>query len=318
MIQNIIICYKNLNLLKKGEDGSVRRLKIIDSDGIKITPVLPPNLTYLDLSIFFGRSVSNLEIPPTVKHVIFGSIKYYQDDNIDTKGLIFIHPPWENPTHGFLTRNGLLHWNYHWNHNKLCNLTHLKFGYYFNNILDKGVLPDCLTKLEFGTMFNKSISTDVLPSNLTYLKFGDNFNQPITNNILPDGLSVLIFGNSFNQPIDINALPTSLSVLKFGIHFNSSLGSLFGGQRSLEKKILPSGLTHLTLGHLFDQPLESFLSKSSFPNLTHITLYQYKRQILCDYLPSNLKYLIFDHPYDEYIDKDIIGTRFFDITWIDD
>ena len=82
------------------------------------------------------------------------------------------------------------------------SLTHLKFGKFFNQPVDK--LPNSLINLEFGFEFNQSV--DNLPNTLTYLKFGQYFNQPVTYQteisqngksptLLPNSLTHLVFGS---------------------------------------------------------------------------------------------------------------------------
>jgi hypothetical protein len=88
------------------------------------------------------------------------------------------------------------------------SLTHLTFGFYFNQKVDK--LPETLTQLCFDTYFNQPI--DNLPKSLTHLTFvlHSCFNQPIDN--LPKNLTHLTFGINFNQPVD--NLPENLTHLK--------------------------------------------------------------------------------------------------------
>ena len=56
------------------------------------------------------------------------------------------------------------------------SLTHLTFGYYFNNFnqpLEKGVLPPGLTHLKFGLLFRKPHGENVLPVGLKKLWYLD-------------------------------------------------------------------------------------------------------------------------------------------------
>ncbi len=111
------------------------------------------------------------------------------------------------------------------------SLTHLTFGYEFNQSVDN--LPNTVTHLTFGFHFNHSI--DKLPKNLTHLTFGFMFNKPIHN--LPEGLTHLEFGSHFNLPI--NNLPNGLTHLTFSGYFNQLVDNL------------PNNLTHLKFGIYF-------------------------------------------------------------------
>jgi len=59
-----------------------------------------------------------------------------------------------------------------------------------------------LTHLKFGYEFNQPIKKNVLPRSLKYLYFGHNFNQPIGKNILPKKLKYLHLGRKFNRSTD--------------------------------------------------------------------------------------------------------------------
>jgi hypothetical protein len=212
-----------------------------------------------------------------------------------------------------------------------CNkLTHLIFGTCFNIHID--LYPKSLTHLIFGYFFNKPITN--LPSSLKYLKFGDKFNQSIK---LPPNLTHLILGEDFNGLLDF---PEKLECLK--VYFNnfnltyiqniSKLNYLTDlkliGNKSSDLKILlpgnlkklsyynngnlpnilPSNLTHLTLGYCFTQSLslnhnikyvklcgnDSFSILENLPNSIEILhLDQYFSNQLTN-LPNSIKKIIFN------------------------
>ena len=88
-----------------------------------------------------------------------------------------------------------LFFNMSYRYNKLpYNLTHLTFGWDFNQNVD---LPCNLTHLTFGNNFNQNVN---LPCTLTHLTFGNDFNQNVD---LPRNLTHLTFGNNFNQNVDL-------------------------------------------------------------------------------------------------------------------
>lgn len=166
------------------------------------------------------------------------------------------------------------------------NITHLKFGYRFNNFI---CLPDNLLFLEFGCNFNMPV--DFNKNNLKHIIFGNKYN--ISIDIFPPNLTHLIFGCLFNKPL-IN-LPNSLKYLKLGKVFN-------------EKIIFPSNLTHLFMEEdfcdLLNLPekleyLEIFLNNLNtnteqllkLTNLTHLKIFGVKQENTQIILPDSLKIL---------------------------
>src|SRR3990170_3444586 len=93
------------------------------------------------------------------------------------------------------------------------NLTHLTFGYGFNQPLQQGIFPNSLTHLIFGFNFNQPLQQGVLPNFLTHLTFGDGFNQSLQQGVLSNSLTHLTFGNWFDLPIQQNIFPNSLTNL---------------------------------------------------------------------------------------------------------
>ena len=100
----------------------------------------------------------------------------------------------------------------------LNRLTHLTFGFYFNQPVDS--LPQSVTHLTFSYSFNQPV--DSLPESVTHLAFGVSFSQPV--NSLPKNVTHLTFGNRFNQPV--NSLPESVTHLTFGYYFNQPVNRL--------------------------------------------------------------------------------------------
>lgn len=135
---------------------------------------LPPKLIHLELCQYTSATFSNYSIiPHSLKHFSFGFTVYTLPSSF---------PP---------------------------QLTHLTFGYYFNQIICNNSLPQSLKYLELGCSFNQAV--DSLPHLLTHLILSRDFNQPIDH--LPPNLYHLeIKGDGkFNHPID--SLPHSLATL---------------------------------------------------------------------------------------------------------
>jgi hypothetical protein len=135
------------------------------------------------------------------------------------------------------------------------SLTHLTFGFWFNQPLDNVKLPSSLKSLTFEGIFNQSLDNVVLPDSITHLEFGWEFNQPLEKLLFPDSLTHLTFGDDFNQSLDKVYLPYGLTHLTFGNDFN----------QSLDKVQLPSSLTNLKFGYSFNQSLDNV----NLPNLAY-------------------------------------------------
>lgn len=113
----------------------------------------------------------------------------------------------------------------------LKGLTHLTFGYHFNQPVDKLDLKD-ITHLSFGHCFNHPVDKLDLKS-VTHLSFGHSFNQPLDNLNLKN-VTHLSFSNHPINNIDLKGV----THLSFGPDFNGSLEHL-----DLSK------ITHLTIAN---------------------------------------------------------------------
>jgi hypothetical protein len=190
------------------------------------------------------------------------------------------------------TSSNLTHLTFGWHFNQIVNLTpnitHLTFGWHFNQLID---LPQNLTHLTFGGNFNQIVN---LPSELTHLTFGNNFNQLV---ILPPNLTYLTFGSMFNQLIN---LTPNLTHLTFGRNFQQlvnwtpqNLTHLTFGRDYNQLVNWTPNLTHLTYGLKFNQSV-------NLPhNLTHLTFGDYFNQQIN--IPSSIKYLTFGKNFNQQI-----------------
>ena len=163
---------------------------------------------------------------------------------------------------------------------KYTHITHLTFGYYFNQQIDNDKLPPNITHLTFGWHFNQPI--DNLPQSITYLSFGFNFNQPV--NKLPLNITHLFFGEYFDHPVD--NLPQSITHLTFGDCFNQNIDNL------------PQNITHLTLGHNFNKTIDNlpntlieinFKTSKYYENYNINMLHDNIQIIKCKSYSANLK-----------------------------
>ena len=81
-----------------------------------------------------------------------------------------------------------------------------------NNKLKEGDIPNSVTHLTFGWQFNQELKEGDIPNSVTHLTFGDNFNQELKEGDIPNSVIHLTFGWKFNQ--ELNILPYGLKSLK--------------------------------------------------------------------------------------------------------
>eukprot|EP01133_Synstelium_polycarpum_P012773 gene12773-14985_t len=80
------------------------------------------------------------------------------------------------------------------------------------------ILPSNTVRVALGDLYDSPVTPGTFPEKLTHLKFGYLFNQPIRPGTLPRHLKVLSFGDRFAQQLDI--IPTTLTHLTLGEDFN--------------------------------------------------------------------------------------------------
>ncbi len=165
------------------------------------------------------------------------------------------------------------------------NLTHLTFGDFYNQSVDKvvkisngssvykSILPNSITHLIFGYWFNKSVNH--LPNSITHLTFGRHFNQPVDN--LPNSITHLTFIWNFDQPVD--KLPNSITHLTFGRNFDQQLTKL---PTNLKYLVMSSTYKYLyQLQLILPHSVELVLNKkSSLIYYCNITIIYYKLALL--------------------------------------
>jgi len=115
------------------------------------------------------------------------------------------------------------------------SVTHLTFGYYFNQELTKGSIPNSVTHLTFGYFFNQVLKEGVIPNSVTYLTFGYYFNQKL-NYIITDNLIELLVSKNYtqtylklNKDILIGYIDNESNILyvKYNIKLNYSIKKEF-------------------------------------------------------------------------------------------
>lgn len=163
------------------------------------------------------------------------------------------------------------------------SITHLCFGYYFNQPLYG--LPSSLVYLRVGVCFDQAI--DNLPSSLRHLHLASEcFDRPIDH--LPSSLQTLAISENHNFNHSVDNLPLNLS------HFSLS------GQLNQPLVSLPPNLTHLTIDiYNFNHPVDCLPSP-----LTHFTLESGQFNHPLTSLPLSLQQLILNfESFQQPLDK---------------
>ena len=62
-------------------------------------------------------------------------------------------------------------------------------------------IPNSVTHLIFGYYFNQPLLPNIIPNNVTHLTFGENFNQQLLPNCIPNSVTHLTFKFRFNQSL---------------------------------------------------------------------------------------------------------------------
>lgn len=153
------------------------------------------------------------------------------------------------------------------------SVTHISFGelFFHRGPLLPGVFPSSLTHL---TVDEACLLPGSLPSSLTHLVLDDT--ESLKSGVLPENLVYLEIGWE-EAPTLLPRLPAGLKHLVFG--YWSGRGQVLGPDT------LPRGLTHLSMGRGFKQPLEGILPDT----LTDLTLGRPYDTPLPSVLPAGLK-----------------------------
>jgi hypothetical protein len=180
----------------------------------------------------------------------------------------------------------------------------------FDPPLRKNMFPATLKYLSIN--IDKKINKHVLPTSLNSLELIDG----VINNILPPNLEnlTLTMNQSLVTKSNKSILPTTLKSLKFGYNFNNKLLNL------------PSSLTHLEFGAVFNKPLDKCLLNTKIekiifcyyscfnkslknlpPTLKYLSLGPtFNRPIHNNTFPETLEELIFGEDFDQQIKKNVL------------
>ena len=98
-----------------------------------------------------------------------------------------------------------------------------KYYYNKNEILNVDLISSNVTHLIFGWKFNQCIGNSLSSLKITHLIFGYKFNQPLQSNSIPTSVTHITFGHRFNKIIKPDIIPSSVKCLTFSQNFNKKL-----------------------------------------------------------------------------------------------
>ncbi len=170
----------------------------------------------------------------------------------------------------------------------VISLTFRRFWHDISDLISIKYIPDSVLYLNLSGYFNQPIITttkiSALPSKLIELNLGNSYKHSLIN--LPATLQELYLGELYAKKIPV--MPSGLKKIVFGDNFNHLL-----------KDKLPDGLTHLTLGFFFKQPLIGLPSTLIYLELNG----QYNQEL--PVMPATLRYLRLGFNFNQSIDNSL-------------
>lgn len=240
---------------------------------------LPNALTHL----YFGDSFNEIiEYPNTLTHLRFGE-KFNQPITLPENLTHLIFSQSNNYRHNLVLHDKITHLKVSCSIRKLPK----KLLYFSGYIMPNMQFPNTLIFL--CVRYSKNYMYDNLPNNLESLVIRSDFNATLNN--LPNSLKRLFIDLDNEHPFDEN---TKKDVKK---KISSIVNSLpnhithFACPTYFEQLVVPSQLTHLTLGHRYF-PQYANLARSV--NLTHLILESWNTNYtrMINSIPDNVQQII--------------------------
>ncbi|GAM20403.1 hypothetical protein SAMD00019534_035780 [Acytostelium subglobosum LB1] len=197
------------------------------------------------------------------------------------------------------------------------SLTELHLGYTFNNVIDKGYLPQSLKILSLTGCFNQPFEPDVLPSSLLELSIGYSYTHYIRVGVLPPLLNKLQFTSRIYNVLESKAIPASLRSLAlfhcpptmFPLPQLTNLRVAKGTHFPIQS--LPSSITKLNILGDFNDPI------TSTPNsLVSLSLSDnFNQPLAAGVFPPTLKDIFFCTEFDSPIDVGALPASLTSLTF---
>ncbi|GAM28333.1 hypothetical protein SAMD00019534_115090, partial [Acytostelium subglobosum LB1] len=291
--------------------------------------VLPESLQILQLGHYYNQEIELNVLPQSLVKLLFSQNSLY---NLPIK-------------HGVLP----------------SSLQVLNLGYTFNSIIEDNVLPQSIIDLALSTLFSHPLTINNLPRSLTKLMIGHSFDHTLAPGTLPITLIEICMGKYINwnphNYIELTLQPGLLpsSLTKFELlsgdyqprmvpgTFPNTLTSLTFDlfSKPLEVGFLPSSLTYLDFGRVFNRPIDSLRTmvyepdhpegvyRTTLPNLQSLVLgsrfnnpilegvfglsltyieigWAFNFPLIPGVLPSSLKKLILGDSFNYALDQDVL------------
>ncbi|KAM9975209.1 hypothetical protein ACTFIW_008687 [Dictyostelium discoideum] len=216
---------------------------------------LPISLTKLSFGVNFNQAIQENSLPSNLL-----KLKFEQDFNQPLlNNLIF--------------------------KNQLNNLKSLKFGWYYNQLIN---IPNSGGS---GSGGGSSSEFNEIYKKLKTLKFGSGFNQIINKSSLPSTLKKLDLGG-YNHPLTLDSFPNSLEYLTICYNFNNP--------NAIGPSILPSNLKSLTIINYSNRIIDLSPINCLPSSLNYIHIYGFLPIFDINTIPKNLNVIYCDR-YARYI-----------------
>ncbi|KAF2069934.1 hypothetical protein CYY_008743 [Polysphondylium violaceum] len=214
------------------------------------TSMIPSSVTKLSLNKFSKKSLECIQIPCSVKHLIFDSINNiwpelipYSVEKLEftnlnfgffngtqvkkiedyipshVKRLIFPLSTFQDADYiqeFVLARLDQVYQIYDDQSESISPQTHT-LVWSQNKIIPVGLIPFTVKRLLFGNAFNQIILPNSIPSSVTEIHLGNAFSQKLSDICLPNSCKYLYFV-TLEEPFDFSQLPTSVSHLYTKYH----------------------------------------------------------------------------------------------------
>ena len=150
-------------------------------------------------------------------------------------------------------------------------LTHLDLGFLFNQIFERGSLPNSLVDLSLSYTYDQAFQPGVITdTKITRFRLSDNYDAPFEIGSLPTGLTELVLGDKYNTefiPGVLSATQLTKLVLGHGYDKTFAVGTLAKSLETLclgphyrhrfQRGVLSdTNLKRLFVGRWYGQPLE--------------------------------------------------------------
>ena len=230
--------------LKIGDiPNSIKKLNLGNKFNQKLSPgIIPEGIVELTFSSYFNKILYKGDIPNTVKKIKFGDyfnqplIKGFISKGVEEIyfGCHFNRPLYKDTIPDgvksiIFNKNSLF--NQVLNKNDLPNtITKLYFGDYYNTQLFSGCIPNSIKYLRLGKNFDQMIQKGALPEGLISLIFDGVMIDKIEELYIPDSVMFLRIPQKFK----FNSIPKNLKYISIPHEFVSNFNGLYANKKNIQ------------------------------------------------------------------------------------